>query len=70
MNGISSLKMSGKEEEVYQLLADLKGIINNYFDQTMVMSDDEKIKANRLAQMVKLSNVIESFAKMNVIIVK
>ena len=69
-NEINDLKLRGKGEEVYQLLASLKAVIDQYFDQTMVMSDDEKVKANRLAQMVKLSNVIESFAKMNVIIVK
>jgi glycyl-tRNA synthetase beta chain len=67
---IKSLKAEGNEEEVFNVLAGLKDVINNYFDQTMVMSDDEKVKENRLAQMVKLSKLIESFAKMNVILVK
>ncbi len=58
------------EEEMYQALASLKPIINEYFDHTMVMSKNEAIKQNRLAQMVKLSQLIESFAKMNVILVK
>ena len=57
-------------EEVYHALASLKPIINNYFDHTMVMSENEEVKQNRLAQMVKLSQLIESFAKMNVILVK
>ncbi|HZH59291.1 MAG TPA: glycine--tRNA ligase subunit beta, partial [Metabacillus sp.] len=57
-------------EEMYQALASLKPVINEYFDHTMVMSDNEEIKQNRLAQMVKLSQLIESFAKMNVILVK
>lgn len=69
-NEISSIRAKGNEEEVYYVLASLKNVINNYFDQIMVMSDDEKIKANRLAQMVKLSQLIETFAKMNVILVK
>ncbi|MGM0874302.1 MAG: glycine--tRNA ligase subunit beta [Bacillota bacterium] len=69
-NEICSLKAEGNEEKVYHVLAALKEEINNYFDHTMVMSDDEKLKANRLAQMIKLSQLIQSFAKMNVILVK
>ncbi|MCV9884888.1 glycine--tRNA ligase subunit beta [Metabacillus halosaccharovorans] len=57
-------------EDVYKALASLKPVINEYFDHTMVMSDNEEIKRNRLAQMHKLSQLIESFAKMNVILVK
>ncbi|WP_226526406.1 glycine--tRNA ligase subunit beta [Metabacillus niabensis] len=57
-------------EDVYNALASLKPVINEYFDHTMVMSDNEEIKRNRLAQMLKLSQLIESFAKMNVILVK
>lgn len=67
VNSFTSLENT---KEYYQVLADLKPIINDYFDHTMVMSDDEKVKENRLAQMVKLSQLIESFAKMNVILVK
>jgi glycyl-tRNA synthetase beta chain len=69
-NAIKSLKAEGNEEEIYNVLAGLKDVINNYFDHTMVMSEDENIKTNRLAQMVKLAQLIESFAKMNVILVK
>ncbi|WP_338789441.1 glycine--tRNA ligase subunit beta [Metabacillus sp. FJAT-53654] len=69
-NAINSLKAEGKEEEIYNVLAGLKVVINDYFDHTMVMSEDENIKTNRLAQMVKLAQLIESFAKMNVILVK
>jgi glycyl-tRNA synthetase beta chain len=36
----------------------------------MVHADDEKLKQNRLAQMVKLAKVIQSFANMNNLIVK
>jgi glycyl-tRNA synthetase beta chain len=69
-NEIKSLKAEGEEEEIYEVLAGLKVVINNYFDHTMVMSEDENVKTNRLAQMVKLAQLIESFAKMNVILVK
>ncbi|MGM7721086.1 glycine--tRNA ligase subunit beta [Metabacillus sp. Hm71] len=67
---INTQKTAGNEREVYHILASLKSVINDYFEHTMVMSEDENIKANRLAQMVKLSTLIESFAKMSVILVK
>ncbi|MFS0655273.1 glycine--tRNA ligase subunit beta [Bacillus sp. 179-C3.3 HS] len=58
----------------YQLALDaletLKTQIVHYFDHTMVHADDEKLKKNRLAQMVKLAKVIQSFANMNNLIVK
>ena len=69
-NEINSLQDTGDEEEKYKILAGLKGVINNYFDHTMVMDKDEMIKGNRLAQMVKLSMLIEKYASMNMINVK
>lgn len=65
-----NINSADSEAKVYSVLAGLKDVINNYFDQTMVMCEDEKLRANRLAQMVKLSSLIESFAKMNIILVK
>lgn len=70
VNQLNNFKSVEKIRENYVILAELKPVIIDYFDHTMVMSDDENVKANRLAQMVKLSQLIESFAKMNVILVK
>ncbi|TXC89980.1 glycine--tRNA ligase subunit beta [Metabacillus litoralis] len=67
---IAGYKEVGQEEEIFKVLASLKPVINDYFDHTMVMAEDAKIKENRLAQMVAISELIESFAKMNVILVK
>ncbi|PAD66909.1 glycine--tRNA ligase subunit beta [Bacillus sp. 7586-K] len=67
---VSTLLTNGQEKEGYQLLASLKEVINAYFDHTMVMAENEIVKENRLAQMVKLSKLIQSFAQMNNIIVK
>lgn len=53
-----------------EALDTLKTPIVHYFDHTMVHADDEKLKRNRLAQMVKLAKVIQSFANMNNLIVK
>jgi len=58
------------EEEVFVLLASLKGAINDFFEHTMVMAEDEKLRRNRLAFMIDLAKVISSFAYVKEIITK
>lgn len=58
------------EEENYALLAGLKDAINDYFDHTMVMVEDDALKNNRLNLMAKLANKMIKFAKFNEILVK
>ncbi|TKC19946.1 glycine--tRNA ligase subunit beta [Robertmurraya kyonggiensis] len=65
-----TLESNVSEQETYELLVSLKDRINDYFDHTMVMVDDEKLKANRLNLMVKLANRIKDFANVTEIIVK
>lgn len=57
-------------EQYYQLLVRLKDPINQFFDQTMVMVDAEKIRNNRLSLLKSLSNLIGGFAQFSMIIVK
>lgn len=57
-------------EEYYQLLVGLKKSINGYFDKTMVMSDQEDVRQNRLSLMKLISNTIETFAHFSLLIVK
>ncbi|MBD8003599.1 glycine--tRNA ligase subunit beta [Bacillus norwichensis] len=57
-------------ETRFSALKILSPAITAYFDHTMVMSEDENIRKNRLAQMKKLSDVLGSFAMMNEIQVK
>lgn len=54
----------------YNALADLKPIIIEYFDATMVMVDDEKVKNNRLSQLKQLSDLILRLGDLNQLIVK
>ncbi|WP_096201299.1 glycine--tRNA ligase subunit beta [Bacillus sp. FJAT-45350] len=54
--------------EALQALEKIQPVINNYFDNIMVMSDDEKVKQNRLTQMKKLAETIQSFAHFDVIV--
>lgn len=66
----NQLKQDLTNNDYYDLLVSLKSDINQYFDHTMVMVDNEELKQNRLNQMVKLSELIRTFANVNEIIVK
>lgn len=57
-------------EEAFRLLSSLREAIDNYFENTMVMAEDEAIRRNRLAQMVHLADTIYLIGDMNSIIVK
>ncbi|WP_010678158.1 glycine--tRNA ligase subunit beta [Bacillus timonensis] len=57
-------------KESFHLLASLREVIDQYFDHTMVMADDEVVRKNRLSQMVQLANIIYLIGDMNAIIVK
>ncbi|MBD1382114.1 glycine--tRNA ligase subunit beta [Metabacillus arenae] len=61
---------SGHYQNAFLVLSSLKNEINEYFDHTMVMSENELVKENRLAQMVMLADLIKSFANINTIILK
>ncbi|MBT2695025.1 glycine--tRNA ligase subunit beta [Bacillus sp. ISL-55] len=54
----------------YQLLVDIKPEINDYFEHTMVMSDQQDVRENRLNQMAALAALIMKLAKVNDIVVK
>ncbi|WP_100406765.1 glycine--tRNA ligase subunit beta [Bacillus solitudinis] len=55
-------------DRAYEALVGIVPTINRYFDNIMVMSDDESIKRNRLAQMKALASVIQSFANFQAIV--
>jgi glycyl-tRNA synthetase beta chain len=59
-----------QEDEYYRLLVSMKESINDYFEHTMVMASNEKLRQNRLSLMLKLSQLIKGFANFNEIIVK
>lgn len=54
----------------YELLAGLKGLIEQYFDHTMVMAEDRQVKQNRLAMMSDLAVFILEFADVPAIMTK
>ncbi|BBU40240.1 glycine--tRNA ligase subunit beta [Aeribacillus pallidus] len=64
------LQKEGNFKEAFLEMKALKPVIDRYFDNIMVMAEDESVKQNRLSQMVQLTKIITSFAKVNEIIVK
>ncbi|KPN81356.1 Glycine--tRNA ligase beta subunit [Apilactobacillus kunkeei] len=70
VDAISGDFFSLSANDEYNKLFDLKDSINDYFDQTMVMAQDENVKNNHLRELTKLSNMINWFADLNQLIVK
>ncbi|MBS4217119.1 glycine--tRNA ligase subunit beta [Bacillus sp. FJAT-49711] len=56
--------------DLFEAISSLESVISAYFDHTMVMADQDEIKQNRLAQMLKLAELIGKYASVNVIVVK
>ncbi|ARI77031.1 glycine--tRNA ligase subunit beta [Halobacillus mangrovi] len=50
-----------------EVLAQLAQPIHNFFDHTMVMAEDEKIKNNRLSLLNRIASDIKAFADLNAI---
>lgn len=67
---LNIFKSENNPEGRFTALKNLSPMISAYFDHTMVMAEDGKIRKNRLAQMKRLSDLIGSFAIMNEIQVK
>ena len=57
----------GKYEEYLLSLASLRGSIDNFFDNVMVMADDEAIKQNRLALLNQLRNLFLKVADISLL---
>ncbi|MBK5442589.1 MULTISPECIES: glycine--tRNA ligase subunit beta [unclassified Peribacillus] len=57
-----------KEKERFEHLISLQSEIESYFENTMVMADDEAIRNNRLSLMKEISDLVSGFAAMNKII--
>ncbi|EDO0828689.1 glycine--tRNA ligase subunit beta [Listeria monocytogenes] len=56
--------------ERLKAFADLRTTIDAYFDNTLVMSDNDELKNNRLALLFELASFIKEFAQMDEINVK
>ncbi|WP_078552788.1 glycine--tRNA ligase subunit beta [Bacillus alkalicellulosilyticus] len=59
---------NGQVEKAFNALVLAKPVINQYFDNIMVMADDQAIKDNRLNQMKLFANTIQTFAHFNTLV--
>lgn len=57
-------------EEKYQALADLAPAINAFFDDNMVMADDERVKNNRLMMLRQVADFTITFASLDKLVIK
>lgn len=57
-------------DENYQALTGLRPLIEAYFEQTMVMVDDEKVRRNRLTQLNKIAKMALAVASLDALITK
>lgn len=57
-------------EEQYAALASLREPISEYFDETMVMVDDQAVKNNRLTQLADIAKLTYSFGSLDNLNVK
>ncbi|GGF07714.1 glycine--tRNA ligase beta subunit [Halobacillus andaensis] len=56
---------SGNLEKALEQLGELTQPIHSFFDQTMVMAEDQKVRANRLALLKNIAHDILQFADLN-----
>lgn len=56
--------------ENYEALVDLRPLIDHYFEETMVMADDEKVRLNRLNELNRIAKMALSLASLDLLIVK
>ncbi|MGT2844594.1 glycine--tRNA ligase subunit beta [Streptococcus hongkongensis] len=62
---VNSLDLQGSAEEKINQLFALNNLIVAFFDNTMVMTDDDQLKANRLALLLSLVEKARSVASFN-----
>lgn len=56
-----------KAEDAFEDLTSLVNFITDFFDNNMVMAEDEQIKGNRLSLVKNISNMIKEYADLTVI---
>ncbi|QIL46891.1 glycine--tRNA ligase subunit beta [Vagococcus coleopterorum] len=54
----------------YQELKNLTPLIEAYFENTMVMVDDQAVKQNRLRQLYRIAKMVRTFASLDLLIIK
>ncbi|EMW5664021.1 glycine--tRNA ligase subunit beta [Enterococcus faecalis] len=70
VNDLSEAFATRTIAENYEALVNLRPLIDAYFNETMVMLEDEKVKQNRLKQLMQIAKMALSIASLDLLIVK
>ena len=70
VNDLSEAFATRTIAENYEALVNLRPLIDAYFNETMVMVEDEKVKQNRLKQLMQIAQMALSIASLDLLIVK
>lgn len=70
VNDLSEAFATRTIAENYEALVNLRPLIDAYFNETMVMVEDEKVKQNRLKQLMQIAKMVLSIASLDLLIVK
>ncbi|EGO7784288.1 glycine--tRNA ligase subunit beta [Enterococcus faecalis] len=70
VNDLSEVFATRTIAENYEALVNLRPLIDAYFNETMVMVEDEKVKQNRLKQLMQIAKMALSIASLDLLIVK
>ncbi|MDT2144586.1 glycine--tRNA ligase subunit beta [Enterococcus faecalis] len=70
VNDLSEAFATRTIAENYEALVNLRPLIDAYFNETMVMVEDEKVKQNRLKQLMQIAKMTLSIASLDLLIVK
>lgn len=64
---VDPLYLSADYSALLKLLASLKSLLMRFFDQVMVMVDDAAVKANRLALLARLQDLLQGVADISLL---
>ena len=56
--------------DLYKGFVELQPVINNYFESNMILDKDEKVKNNRLAQLLKDNNLADRMGDLSKLVIK
>ena len=70
VNDLSEAFATRTIAENYEALVNLRPLIDAYFNETMVMVEDKKVKQNRLKQLMQIAKMALSIASLDLLIVK
>lgn len=70
VNDLSEAFATRTIAENYEALVNQRPLIDAYFNETMVMVEDEKVKQNRLKQLMQIAKMALSIASLDLLIVK